>query len=258
MDLPNTKHNHIIFSLQQNEDLVTHDHPYLISFHQEGHTPDEHLSMVDGMCKTSINLPSSSTRKRAGCRESNKPTSASTCGGGDGEDDQTQKKMVHREMERQRRQEMSQLYASLRGLLPIEFVKGNRSVSDHMNQAVHYIKQKEENIKEISTKRDRLKKPFDTNESSMNQLSNTVSVKFCNGGVEILINSCSIEEGFALSQVLDAVMEEGLNIVSCSSTKVNNRLLHSIRSEVSEKAFIDPLMLQQRLVLVANPQSNFI
>ncbi|KAL7583417.1 transcription factor bHLH118 [Lactuca sativa] len=249
MDLPNTKHNQIIFSLQQSDDLVIHDHPYLISFHQEDHTHDEHLSMVDGMCKT---------RKRAGCRASSKPTLGSTCGGGDGEDDQTQKKMVHREIERQRRQEMSQLYASLRGLLPIEFVKGNRSVSDHMNQAVHYIKQKEESIKEISTKRDRLKKPFDTNESSMNQLSNTVSVKFCNGGVEILINSCSIEEGFALSQVLDAVMEEGLNIVSCSSTKVNNRLLHSIRSEVSEKAFIDPLMLQQRLVLVANTQSNFI
>lgn len=116
MDLPNTKHNQIIFSLQQSDDLVIHDHPYLISFHQEDHTHDEHLSMVDGMCKT---------RKRAGCRASSKPTLGSTCGGGDGEDDQTQKKMVHREIERQRRQEMSQLYASLRGLLPIEFVKVN-------------------------------------------------------------------------------------------------------------------------------------
>ncbi|KAI3508211.1 hypothetical protein L1887_23216 [Cichorium endivia] len=256
MDLPNTKHNHIIFSLQQGDDLVVHDHPYLISFQQEDNIkPDlhEHVSIVEDMGKGFTGLPSSSSSKRGGNRTSNRPNFSAN-----GEVDQMQKKVAHREIERQRRQEMTKLSASLRGLLPLEFVKGNRSVSDHMDQAVHYIKQKEENVKEISMKRDQLKKLFETNESSMNHLSNTVSVNWCDGGVEILINSCSIEEGFSLSQVLNTLIEEGLNIVSCSSTKVNDRLLHSIRSEASDhKAMIDPSVLQQRLVWVANTQPNF-
>ncbi|CAI9304498.1 unnamed protein product [Lactuca saligna] len=187
--------------------------------------------MVEGLGKASINLPLSVSMQKA------------------------EKQVINREIERRR--EMRQLYASLTSILPIELVKRKRSVPAHLLSTVHYIKEKQENIKEMSTKRDRLKKLFDTNESLVNHLSNTVSVKFCNGMVDIVINSC-LEEGFAFSQVLDAIIKEGINIESCTSTKINNRLLHSIHSEVSEKALIDPSMLQRRLVLVANTWSNVI
>lgn len=88
----------------------------------------------------------------------------------------------------------------------------------------------EENVKGLSTRRDKLKN--NKSSSSMNHLLNTVSVNLCNGGVEILINSCTIEDGFHLSPVLKALDEEGLNVTSCTSTKVNDRFLHSIQSEV--------------------------
>ncbi|KAJ0832473.1 putative transcription factor bHLH family [Helianthus annuus] len=253
-----------MFTLQQNEDFVDHDHPCLISFQQEDHTPDlyEHVPIVDGKGKSSIRYPESSTRKRGGDRQRNKPGLGDGGGGdggpgGDGDNDQMQKKMFHREIERQRRQEMTKLYASLRDLLPLELIKGTRSISDHMNQAVHYIKQMEENVKELSSKRDQLKKFSNTNENSTNNLPNTVSVSLCNEGVQISINSCLIEEGFMLSGVFNTLVEQGLNVTSCSLTKVKDRLIHSIQTEASDLALIDLSMLQQRLSLVANARTNF-
>ena len=97
---------------------------------------------------------------------------------------------------------------------------------------MYYIKQKEENVKRLGMRRDQLQNSLDTNESSMNHLFNTVSVNYCNGEVEILINSCTIEDGFHLSRVLKALVEENLNVTRCTSTKVNDRFLHSIQSEV--------------------------
>ncbi|KAL8199683.1 hypothetical protein R6Q57_013251 [Mikania cordata] len=239
---------------------MDHEHLCLISFQQEDQTPDlhQHVPIVDNKAKTSINYASTSTRKRGGNRSSNHPSKGGSGGGADGGDnDQMQKKMVHREIERQRRQEMTNLYASLRELLPLEFIKGNRSISDHMNQAVHYIKQMEENIKGLREKRDEHKKYVNTCQNSDNHLPNTVSVSFCNGGVEILINSCLLEDGFLLSEVLNTIVEEGFSVTSCTLTKVNDRLFHSILTEASDLALIDPSMLQQRLALVANTKPNY-
>ncbi|KAK1441495.1 hypothetical protein QVD17_07430 [Tagetes erecta] len=258
MDTPNTKPNQLMFSLQQNDqDFMDHDQPYLISFQQQHHTPDlhEYAPIVDVKGKSSVNNPAKHTGKRVGNSVTNKAGSGSGVGGV-GENDKIQKKIVHREIERQRRQEMTKLYASLRDLLPLEFIKGNRSISDHMKQAVHYIKEMEENVKGLSAKRDHFKKVVNMNQSLTNNPLNTVSVTLCNEGVEILINSCLIEDGFMLSSVLNTLVEEGLNVTSCTLTKVKDRLFHSIHTQANDLALINLSMLQQRLALVANTQLN--
>ncbi|KAL2558551.1 transcription factor bHLH [Forsythia ovata] len=168
------------------------------------------------------------------------------------------RKIIHRDVERQRRQEMANLYSSLRTLLPPEFIKGKRSISDHMHEAVNYINHMQKNIKELKMKKEMLQKcsksgtPSSDDGSSNNDSSNCIRVNLCQNGVEILI-SCSLKEKeFPLSTVLNELLEMGLNVVSCVSTKSNEKSFHRIQSEASDSRSIDLSLLQQRLANVIN------
>ncbi|PWA96222.1 Myc-type, basic helix-loop-helix (bHLH) domain-containing protein [Artemisia annua] len=253
-----------MFSFQQSDELVFHQIPSLICFQQPARNQQDlivedkdHVTM-----EGNTNKSASKTRKKQEDQSpsSSKPNSATP--EDSTKDEHTQRKLVHREIERQRRQDMAKLYASLRGLLPLEFVKGKRSTSDHMHQAVNYIKHMQENIKEMTVKRDQLKKFVETSVSGLgtnsneknltNLLPNTVSLHSSNGGIQISINSCPFEEGFPLSRILKAISKEGFKVITCTCTKVNDRLIHSIQAEANDPVLTDLSMLQQRLTVAAN------
>ncbi|PSS33134.1 Transcription factor bHLH120 like [Actinidia chinensis var. chinensis] len=168
-----------------------------------------------------------------------------------------ERKVVHREIERKRRQEMGNLYASLRTLLPLEYIKGKRSISDHMNEAVNYINHLQKNINELEIKREKLKKlpssrdPLASTASGSSKICfpNSVTVSLCYGGVEILVTS---EKGFALSTVFRLLVDERIDVVSYFSTEVNGRLFHTIRSEISDQMYVDLSRLQQKMCGLMN------
>ncbi|CAL1371349.1 unnamed protein product [Linum trigynum] len=178
-----------------------------------------------------------------------------------------EKKMMHREIERQRRQEMSTLYASLRSLLPLHFIKGKRSMSDHMDEAVNYIKQLQRRIQDLDGHKNELmgKKKKNTttltnnNGSSTTSITavrsggrpadSTVEVRLCLGGLEIVL----AEEGgssLRLSRVMRLLLEEGLSVVNCVSTVVNRKSFHTLVAEVEEPTSFDTRALQQKLMLM--------
>ncbi|XP_057798486.1 transcription factor bHLH36-like isoform X2 [Salvia miltiorrhiza] len=161
------------------------------------------------------------------------------------------RKTTHREIERQRRQEMSTLYASLRELLPLEYIKGKRSVSDHMHEAASYIKDMEKKIEELQLRRDELKNASASNTTF--DLPNFVTVNCCCDGLEILIN-CGVKEGygFSLSRVIVELTHNGLDVVTCISNKVNGRFLYKIHTQVNALAYINLAELQQRLTYEIN------
>ncbi|KAI5346960.1 Hypothetical predicted protein [Prunus dulcis] len=171
----------------------------------------------------------------------------------DKSNDDGKKKMMHREIEKKRRQEMAALYASLRSVLPLEYIKGKRSLAEHMNEAVNYIKHLQTRIKVLGRRRDELKigtssLPSLSASSSTSSTSPRVAVHPCFGGVEIVISrGGSVEQGLVLSRLLKILLGQGLTVISCATTQVNERLVYTIQSEVSDPAWGDFSGLQQIL-----------
>ncbi|XP_055831439.1 transcription factor bHLH36-like [Solanum dulcamara] len=182
-------------------------------------------------------------------------------------DDNKQKKVMHREIERQRRQEMSTLYASLRQQLPLENIKGKRSTSDHILEAANYIEQLQKNVKNLEERREKLKKEsigLSNPQSGSSIISYSspaiVIVKECLDGMEILVNCDLKNEGFRLSRVLQVLLQEGLSIVNCSCTKTNTTsLLHTIRTEVctDQPRIINVDVIQQKLQDIIHADTSF-
>ncbi|KAL3341987.1 hypothetical protein AABB24_026152 [Solanum stoloniferum] len=174
------------------------------------------------------------------------------------------RKIIHRDIERQRRQEMAALYSSLRSLLPLQYVKGKRSVSDHMHEAVNYIKEMQGNIKELEKQRDLLMKssPLPNNSirhgtengSTDSRFTDcTVTVSPClQGGVQISISVDCKGKIFPLSRILGELLKQGLNMVSCVSAKVDQRSLYTIHTEACDMNNIDHLALQQKVIDMIN------
>ncbi|XP_010536509.1 PREDICTED: transcription factor bHLH36 [Tarenaya hassleriana] len=172
-----------------------------------------------------------------------------------GGSEDNREKMIHRELERQRRQEMASLYATLRSLLPLHFIKGKRSTSDQVNEAVNYIKHLQRNISELSSKRDELtllsggfESEEANNKSEGSRDSDVVEVHRSLSGVEISISSRCVQP--RLSDFLQVVHEQGLCVHSCMSSKVDDRWIHTIQIEVDDPARIDITDLQDRLTQI--------
>ncbi|CAH8382428.1 unnamed protein product [Eruca vesicaria subsp. sativa] len=168
------------------------------------------------------------------------------------------KRAKHREIERQRRQDVTSLFKNLRYILPFQYIKGKRSSSDHVQEAVNYIKDLEKKIKEISEKRDRITRsithPYSTGVSSSSSYCSCVGdthldvkVRTCLVGIEIVVSCCFRHES-CLSSILQLlVQEQCLNVVSCISARLHPRFIHTIVSEVEEGIDINFSKLQEKI-----------
>ncbi|CAJ1977128.1 unnamed protein product [Sphenostylis stenocarpa] len=148
------------------------------------------------------------------------------------------KKSMHRETEKQRRQEMTRLCTHFRSLLPLEYIKGKRSISDHMHEGTNYIKHLEHKLKQLQAKRDKFKKlsnlspvVAESGSFSTTYLPICVIVHPFPGGLQIKCSYSFKKYVFPLSRVIDMVLKEGFDVVNCTSTKTDDRFIHTIRSE---------------------------
>lgn len=106
---------------------------------------------------------------------------------------------------------------------------------------MNHINHMKNKIEQLRIEKDGLESSSNSTSSSISETSsdkqswvNSVVIQPCWGGMEIVI--CSGGPGgqdLPLSSVLEVlVIQEGLNVVKCASSKANGRLIHTIQTEV--------------------------
>ncbi|CAF1753983.1 unnamed protein product [Brassica oleracea var. botrytis] len=167
-------------------------------------------------------------------------------------DNNDMEKMMHREIERQRRQEMASLYASLRSLLPHHFIQSKRSTSDQVNEAANYITYLHKKIKELSSKRDELmllsRGSFSDDSKDEMKMMNHVVVRHCLAGLEIVFSSRCCGGQPRLSSVLQVLSENGLCLLNAIYSIVDDRVIYTIQAEVNDMTLIDFRKLEESLI----------
>lgn len=104
---------------------------------------------------------------------------------------------------------------------------------------MNYITYLKNKIQELSVRRNELK-----------NLSNlSVVVQPCCDGVQILVTT-NVNECLLLSEVLEILLREGLDVVHCFSSRENERLIYSIQSKVrtsDNNSFISRFRVSMKL-----------
>lgn len=170
-------------------------------------------------------------------------------------------------IERQRRKDMNELFATLSSLLPDENLRGKRAVSDQVQEAVNYVRHLQQKVEDLSTEREKMKANSDENAKvsleGVRLSSNekicikaqpiggsdrefpTVKIKSMGSTLQVCTNT--FEHQIVFSDLLLAIEEGGLEVVSAASSAINNRIFHTIHTKVCDLETLNIDTLEQKL-----------
>jgi len=176
----------------------------------------------------------------------------------------TADKRNHKMIERQRRKEMKVLFSRLRSLLPDENLQGKPTAPDQVLEAVNYVRRLQRKIEDLSAESKKMK----ANSDKIAKVSFDGSrfSKFCSrsrpvggsvrefptlkincdgSGVQVWTNT--FEHEIVYSDLLLALEEGGLEVVSAASSAINNRVYHTIHAKVFDLNTFNIHNLYQKL-----------
>eukprot|EP00253_Pinus_taeda_P010458 PITA_10458 len=177
-------------------------------------------------------------------------------------------KNKHKMIERQRRKEMKVLFSRLRSVLPEENIRGERAASEQLLEAVNYVRYLQQKIEDLSARRDKQKVNFDQNAKvsfrkfciktppfrGSDWECPAVNIKSVGSGVQIWTKS--LEHKIVYSDILLALEDGGLEVVSASSSAVKNRVFHTIHAKVFDHNTFNIQNLYQKLWHLINAHHN--
>eukprot|EP00253_Pinus_taeda_P012794 PITA_12794 len=174
---------------------------------------------------------------------------------------------------------MNALLSILKSLLPHENLRGKRSVADQVQESVNYIHYLQGKIEDLQIEREKMKAnsekfpnvsvqglQFSGNEKfcikapairESDQRFPSINIKSMGSAVQVWTNT--FEHQILYSDLLLALEDVGLEVVSATSSTISNRIYHTIHTKVSDLNIfnLDTLYLKLwHLIRTNDPQDQ--
>eukprot|EP00253_Pinus_taeda_P029112 PITA_29112 len=195
----------------------------------------------------------------AGCSPYSKPILTATfCNSGGSNDGRSRtiptEKRKQKLIEKQRRKDMNALLSVLKSLLPDENLRGKRSAADQVQESVNYIHHLQRKVEDLQREREKMKVDSGKNPNlSVQGLRFSGNEKFrikapaigesdqgfpsiniIPMGSAVQVRTNTFDHQLLYSDLLMALEDGGLEVVSASSSTISDRVYHTIHAKVSD------------------------
>ncbi|CAN0853048.1 Transcription factor bHLH162 [Linum grandiflorum] len=141
-------------------------------------------------------------------------------------------------IERNRRNQMKELYSNLSSLVPPHISKEPVSLPDQLDQAAKYIKKLQMNMEKMRLKKERLlannggEKPAPAVSGGMcRPLPPKVEIREMAGSALEVVLVTGLDSHFVFNDAIRVIQEEGGEIVNASFSVAEDQVFHTIHSE---------------------------
>ncbi|CAI9092906.1 OLC1v1028264C3 [Oldenlandia corymbosa var. corymbosa] len=149
-------------------------------------------------------------------------------------------------IEKNRRQQMKNLYSNLASLLPPLNSKEKMPLPALLNRSCQYVKQLKERVEKLKTEREGLKEDLAVAAVDLHERGPELEVNLVTG----------LNKGFLLPKVLRVLQEEGAQVLSANYSSSTDRIFYSITSQaLYPRIGIDTSKLRERLKLLSGISS---
>ncbi|KAH9330137.1 hypothetical protein KI387_002245, partial [Taxus chinensis] len=152
-----------------------------------------------------------------------------------------QKKDDHKWNERKRRHDMKSLCSLLASLIPPQYLKGKRSLSDQLLASACHIHDLKKNVQDLDKERESLRtEQFCEINVPIDGSSAFPAVRLiCNAGSGIQICVNGFKQQVELSRILQLLDECGVEVDSASLSTVADKVFSTIQCKISDVHLCD-------------------
>ncbi|XP_020229428.1 transcription factor bHLH162 [Cajanus cajan] len=153
-------------------------------------------------------------------------------------------KVERKVVEKNRRNQMKNLYSQLYSILPTYNPKEAVPLPNQVDEAINYIKSLEKKVKTAQEKKERLLTERERTRSGFSSASEAqgsmksakIDIHETDSSLQVFL-TCGVENQFIFCEIIRILHEENVEVISANSSMVGDSMLHVVRGEIRQSLF---------------------